>query len=334
MYTPQFDLFVGSEDPYLATEALSYNTRAKLLLEKDIQDFLRQATGCVYTSLADSGNLENLLSLCLQANKIFYRPPPHWATLSNNKQKYWTEHILWYVDQYKKIDGLTKDSSHVLCAKWYDTHHVARTHSVLWTIGCSITAGVGVSPGQAWPQKVADHLCIPLQDLAKKGTSILWQANQICQSAVKPNDLVFWGLTSHHRIPMLEHNDILEHTGAGHIEKFPNKVKIISLDFLNSPTLIYLNTMAIRNVYNFCNQIKAKLVIVGLMHDFDSTYRYYDVPVFRQYAVWPNKFVDLGTDNEHPGPIQHQLYANEFINFYNETYQRNISPMAQDLMAK
>jgi hypothetical protein len=333
MYTPQFDLFVGSEDSYLAAEALSYNTQAKLLLEEDIQDFLRQGTGCVYTSLADIGNLDNLLSLCLAAEKIFYRPSSQWAK-TDNKQKYWTEHILWYVSQFKPIDGLKIDFDHVFWDNLIGSDCNNVQEQILWTAGCSITAGVGINLDQTWTKHVADHFGLTAKNLAESGSSILWQAHKICQSPIKANDLVFWGLTGHHRLLYVNNDHDMTHVTTKYVQNNPSVLKTISLDFLLSESLIYLNIMAIRSVYSFCRKLGAKLVVLGLFTDWDSIFRYYNVPVFRQYAVWPKDFVDRGTDNEHPGPIQHRLYANEFIDFYNETYQRNISPMAQDLVAK
>lgn len=333
MYTPKFDLFVGSEDSYLAAHALSYNTESKLLITEDIEDFLRQATGCVYTSLADIGNLDKLLALCLAADKIFYRPPPHWAK-TDTKQKYWTEHILWYVSQFKPIDGLKIDFDHVFWNHPSESDDRNVQEQILWTAGCSITAGVGIDLDQTWTKHVADHFGLTYKNLAVSGSSILWQAHKICQSPIKANDLVFWGLTGHHRLLYVDNDHTMTHVTTKYVQNNPSLLKTISLDFLLSESLMYLNIMAIRSVYNFCRRLGAKLVVLGLFTDWDSIFRYYNVPVFRQYAVWPKDFVDRGTDNEHPGPEQHRLYANEFIDFYNETYQRGICPMTQDLVAK
>ena len=39
-----------------------------------------------------------------------------------------------------------------------------------------------------------------------------------------------------------------------------------------------------------------------------------DVPNFILGVDSPDEFVDVGTDNQHPGPKQHQVYKNKILN--------------------
>ena len=76
--------------------------------------------------------------------------------------------------------------------------------------------------------------------------------------------------------------------------------------------------MAIVSANNFCQAVGAKLIILGLLYDWDSLYKVYKLKNFRQSLCWPDKYIDLGSDGLHPGPNQHVKFANEFLNFYND----------------
>ena len=94
--------------------------------------------------------------------------------------------------------------------------------------------------------------------------------------------------------------------------------KIIPKTNLISQNTFYQHMYSIDRVINFCKITKAKLLIVGLLIS-DSCLRHLaNTPSFYPYPYTPNcdhpinlaKFVDLGTDQSHPGPEQHVLYKN------------------------
>lgn len=320
-FKSKFELFVGSEEEYLCVAAKTHNQQATLVTSKNIKDFLAAPHGCVYTSLADINNTQDFFALCDQAHTIFYRPPVSWQHKKNNEQKLFVENLLCYMKQFKTVDGLETCSPHSFLSNIPVEQNHSNHNQVIWIAGCSITAGVGVEPYQTWKHKVSSYFNLPTLDLSLGGSSILWQANRLCQSQIKKNDLVFWGISSQNRMPLIDQNGQLCHINSGNVHRY-QIYNIDSIDFLQSSSLLYLNVMAIRNVNNFCQQLGAKLVILGLVPDMDNVYDFFSVPVFRQYGVWPFEFVDLGSDKKHPGPVQQQLYADAFIKFYSDLYSK------------
>ena len=92
-------------------------------------------------------------------------------------------------------------------------------------------------------------------------------------------------------------------------------------EYIDSKTAICKDILSIRQVYNFCKKIQAKLVILGTMYDFDNNYLHYDVPCFEQIMTWPITLVDKGDDGLHPGPEQHKIYAEKFIELFQKYYK-------------
>jgi len=74
--------------------------------------------------------------------------------------------------------------------------------------------------------------------------------------------------------------------------------------------MYYKSISHIAQVVNFCNKVECKLLLVGMLSSEQNCLYYRNFPNFYQYYNAFNKsFVDLGTDNAHPGPKQHILYA-------------------------
>ena len=196
----------------------------------------------------------------------------------------------------------------------------------LWIAGCSITHGVGVSEDQTYKNLLSKYYNLEYTDLSYPGSSIIWQSDQICRSNLLPNDIVFWGLTGQYRLPVIhEYKDSKKifHLHPGVYTDTPHLKKQFPLEVIRNSSLFYHNVLAVRRVYNFCKVADANLVILGLTPDAEKIYLNYNVPVFRQIISgnFSNCYVDLGTDRSHPGPEQHKIFAQKFINFYDELYK-------------
>jgi len=328
-----FELFVGDIGEYLADIAKQYDPKASLLIVDTDTAANVPTFGTFYTSIGDVGHA-NLKILAQHANKIHYHPPVTWSDEKNGKsfQKFYTEEILSLVDPKKVLTNLELIAQEF---DYFDQDFCQATRTSddphLWISGCSITAGVGVVHEDTWKHIVSTKLKLPMVDLSKGSTSILWSADQICLADIKKNDVVFWGLTSHGRLPVIfEHSSgklRLEHLTVGHYLKGSNTAisKYIPIEFIDSATLAYHNIMAIRRVYNFCKKVGAKLVILGLLPDKKFLYKFYHVPVFKQYMTNSEYFKDIGFDRQkHPGPLSHQDYAKHFLELYSKFYDNNV----------
>jgi hypothetical protein len=313
-----FDLFVGDVYKSLAIESKKHDPDSILVSKSNLTEFLTTPKGTVYSSLADIGDYSTFRDLCASAKNIYYRPPAVW---SHNNQKIQTEEILIWLSQYKFVDGIDQlfNKSHLLNT---DLLHSSRISSQkqLWITGCSVTNGTGVNLNESFKELVSTKLKLHYTDLSCYGSSIMWQSDQICRSDIQSEDLVFWGLTGQHRIPVFENNVV--HLYGLIYEKNPEYKLKFPIDLLDNESLLYHNVLAVRRSYNFCKKIGAKLVILGLMPDPKNAWQYYNVPVFRQLTPlhYPECYVDLGFDNAHPGPKQHKIFAEEFLKFYSELY--------------
>jgi hypothetical protein len=338
-----FELFVGDLHQSLPKAVKKYDRNTLLLKGWNVDAFLKvpTPTGTAYASIEDI-RADRFLTVCNKADKIYYRPSEAWLDLnSDNNSKKITEAILAGLSQYIPVDGIQK----IIDQKPYFNDDFLKSHRKtdlpqLWFSGCSITYGRGVFKDQTFKEIIAQKLRLQYTDLSHPGSSIIWQSDQICRSDIKTNDIVFWGLTTQHRLPVFdpayERQNIGFAQGINDVEsavihiysriyerepklkfKFPN-------DLIDSTTLIYHNILAVRRAYNFCQKIGAQLVILGLMYDVDNIYLHYNVPAFRQSMIWPKKYPDVGTDATHPGPKSHQMFATEFLDFYSKLYPADL----------
>jgi len=317
-----YKLLVGDCNEEIACIASDYDSSSYLITKKNYQT----AKGTVYTSIADMEDLDLFLQVCKQAKTIEYYPPIQWSDQKSNgisDQQFWTESILHFLSQTKDIKNLLPSSKHFLHNELYNNKRVTRSQQ-LWVAGCSITAGVAVNHKDTWKEHVAKQINLPYTDLSKPGTSITWSADQICLSDIQEDDIVLWQLTCQNRMPIV-FGKKLYHLLPTSFKTYPHLMNefLISSIADDNDTLYYNNLNAVKKVYNFCKIAKAKLVILGAMYDFYSIYTMYNIPCFKQLLCWPDNFVDLGHDNEHPGPKQHKIFADEFLAIYRTLYEQN-----------
>jgi hypothetical protein len=149
--------------------------------------------------------------------------------------------------------------------------------------------------------------------LARPGKSISWAADQILRSNIKANDIVVWGLTGERRFSYWQENQIHTYTINHRQQPFQHFILSPSqLDkFIADDNMIYQAVTQIGQVVNFCQKTQSKLLILGLLESPEIDMALGNTTEFVKYINLesPSTLVDLGTDNEHPGPQQHQLYA-------------------------
>jgi hypothetical protein len=206
----------------------------------------------------------------------------------------------------------------------------------LWIVGCSITHGVGVDKDQSWGILVSNYLKLPSTFLTAQGSSIEWATNQILQSDIKSDDIVLWGLTSPSRYMYYADDGSLQHILNVYYKSNPHFEKIISNQRLVDNNLAFKAVNYVKQVQNFLDKIDCQYLIGYMLPGIDdhkqilldnlSTTKSFfvaaefdkinnaDKNIFLKQII-PNTdmFVDVGTDKIHPGPKQHQLYAEQFI---------------------
>lgn len=192
----------------------------------------------------------------------------------------------------------------------------------LWTAGCSVTAGFGVSFNQSWPILLSNQLNLPLVNLSCVGGSNLRSVDQLLRSDIQENDIVILGVTSLARISSSSEADPWQEKVFTVLdwERAPKNLQWCDITYFYSHDLHRRNITSILQLINFCKKIKSKLIIANLL---DATW--FNI-FFRDQSCYLNlantcfgkgnadvKFIDLGYDNMHPGPLQHQEYANKIF---------------------
>ena len=184
----------------------------------------------------------------------------------------------------------------------------------LWVSGCSLTAAIGVSQNESYAYLLSQKLNLPLINHAVGGASLFWAIDTLLRSKIKLNDIVVLGITNLHRYEYFEDTNVKSLPLT-----YPEKLQHVPLEYFDSSLHAAKCRNAIYHLLNFCNQIGAKLVLANLLEDTWMPLFYNDCPNFINFTKDMScegkiKFIDLGTDNSHPGPLQHKKYAEDIFN--------------------
>jgi hypothetical protein len=94
-------------------------------------------------------------------------------------------------------------------------------------------------------------------------------------------------------------------------------------NYFDSTTNKILYYRDILNVINFCKKLDVKLYLINFLEDgltpiiLKDYNNFYDISSsYNSYNYNNNwEFVDYGTDNCHPGPKQHKIFAEKIYKF-------------------
>lgn len=196
---------------------------------------------------------------------------------------------------------------------------------VLWTVGCSVTFGIGVLAENRWGSIVSNALSRSEITLSKPGHSIAWCADQILRSDIKPGDIVVWGLTDISRVEYASNWQLNAVPVTGYTQ-LPDTLQHYKLDYFDSQTKFVMAIKNVLQVVNYCKKIGVELYLINLMDTtyfkivFDNMHNYIDCAAEKTYYKYddPLDFIDVGSDGKHPGPKQHQYYAEQILNLIKE----------------
>lgn len=191
----------------------------------------------------------------------------------------------------------------------------------LWVGGCSFSAGFTISPEKKYASLLSERLGLPLVMLAKPGSSIAWQADQWLRSDINKDDVAIWGLTNvcRQEVFNVETASWQSLTIASYLDT-PTKYQYWNTDYFDSLTQAVSCVKNILQVENYFQKIGVEYYFVNLM---DSAY----LPlIFRHHSRFLDltveydksnlqKFIDYGSDNQHPGVRQHEQYAKDIYDF-------------------
>lgn len=291
-------VYVGDHSKEFAEKIKRIDSTARLVNSENYKDWT--SFNCMYTSVADLDEF-TFVDLCTQVDRVVY-------DRDYGSRLPFTNDLMLLVASKRDIDNFSPVKK---CSDYLHLEDSRKTESPqLWCAGCSYTLGVGVNENQRYPSLLAESLNMPMSLLARSGSSITWAADQILRSDIRSNDIVVWGLTEHYRIPYWQGKEF--HIVANSAMGLPfNMTRIVEED------VVCRNIRAINQTINYCEKIGAKLYLAGLLDSSEHTNHLFDRR--RHYIHLQRKNLDLGTDGLHPGPIEHQRYANLIFEKIKET---------------
>jgi hypothetical protein len=303
-------IYVGDRSKYLAECA---GPTSQLLDFKNYLKFLEEMQpGIYHTSHADLGKITNtkapIYDVLNIADEIKYCPPDMWSGADTwggdgiefqwTNTKYLTEYFLTLINNEKNnVSGLPDCYSHI-CDKYLELENKrSSVDPCIFASGCSITSGVGVNENQTFSYLISKKLNKELVMLAKGGSGLEFQKDQILRSDILSGDIVLWGLTEERR------RLIWTATGPMTAER----------DYKTfNETGIYLSVTSIFQVINFCRKIGAHLILVPAICSETLRLGLTHIPEFLNLPYRPT-FSDYGTDGYHPGPLQHKKWADYIL---------------------
>lgn len=320
-------LHIGKITRSLSDEIQSSYPTAQLITDQI--DFKNIKIG--YSGIEEFQDEEKFLELLLSADEIFYYPQSVDSDFNmlmpTASSVGLTEYYLLLAKQHGVIiHNFTLQCINKIEQDYTNFLNLTDTRKnipgpQLWCAGCSLTTGDGITTKQRYVTLLSQKLNLPLNLLAKGGSNIQWAADQLLRSDIKKNDIVVWGLTSKHRLTKIE-NGVVSYVLASSEPKLTTLTdKAISYLLINDDYITYHQLLSINQVINFCEKIGAKLLIVGLIPAINDHLYLTNLKYYYHYHYTNNRYVDIGTDQVHPGPLQHQKYA---TTIYQELIVRNL----------
>ena len=230
----------------------------------------------------------------------------------------------FYRNQSKVADGKLFDQ---LSFELFDNLTATRpcSSSVLWTVGCSYTFGDGVLPHQRWGQILSEKINLQEISLSKSGASIHWAADQIMRSDLRKGDVLVWGLTTIPRIEFADGWYLNTGTLFNAVNSKTNRDLYKDFNYYTSRTHVLQCIHDILAVINFCRIANVELYVINLIETswlpmvFAKYENFLDLTVKSSIASTHIPIPkDIGLDDLHPGPTQHEEYAELIFNFIQE----------------
>ena len=299
--------FIGDTDTSVAEEAKKYCSSATLLCTtKDLSD-------CVYyTSIGDLPDLKSLIDIVSKTDVIYYCPPAKW---SNKETKEHTELVLEYAVLIgKQVKGFVNTEADSQSNRFsLDLADTRKTHNPqLWIVGCSIAHGVGVDPVERFGESLKNNLGLETSWLTKPGSSISWASDQIIRSDIASGDLVCWGLTSSLRTEYFDGENLIQVLPSTYLQN--KKIRsLVPIERIEDDNHLYQCFRAVEQARNHCKKVGARLLIIPVIHSalIPLISHLDNVRISVRKSA---QYIDYGADNEHPGPLQHSMFAKLFLN--------------------
>ena len=247
--------------------------------------------GTYWTTMADCAKITNVApyyEILKCADTIIYNADSNW---NDEETKTMSEYFLHLINNEKNnVQGLKDNNNFIKYLNLIQTRQ--SNDPCLFLSGCSITAGTGVDVNQSYGHLIGKEIGLDVVNLAIPGSGLEAQADQILRSDIRKDDIVIWGLTNEWRRSDFNIN-------LGH-QPFDRKT-------FNKHNL-YISVTNVYEVINFCNKLGVRLILLPILCTPGFQIEIMKEPNYVQLP-YHARYIDLGTDKKHPGPRQHQSWA-------------------------
>lgn len=316
-------IYVGDITDDLQIFANSNDSDATLITDVNYKTI---TDGSYYVSLGDLKTIRDFLVVLSCADILIYSPPNKWSDDKNgfSYMQYWTELYLNFFKSRKQVIGLTDTNIEKFLLLADERKSV---DPQLWVVGCSISHGEGVTSDERYGEILSKELRLPTSFLTFPGSSIEWAADQILRSDIKCGDTIVWGLTSIDRFSYFDTK--LRHINSGYSKKHKDFDKNFEMLRMEGDDLLYRSLICIHQVLNYCHGVGARLYFAGILITLEISKYFVNLPNYIQFYGYPsvdynNLFIDIGSDNIHPGPMTHQWYAKDILNLINQNIYEDL----------
>lgn len=306
-------LIVGDVTSELCDYAKSVDPDAVLITEDNCKSIADSKNQCFYASIGDFENLEIFNAVLEQVDEIEFYNHKEWTTEELRRKTIYNLGLFYWATN-RPIKNLDFEN-HRLEVN-FDIHPRQSTEPNLWTFGCSITYGVGVNPDQTFGSVLAKKLNMPFNNISCPSSDIGWSADQILRSDLQAGDIVVWGITSLRRCSVYFYDHLYFATPGSYQENAFLR-KIFPKDWLSGHHPVYNSLQDIQAINHICKKLGVKLIMLGVMGQYENAK---DLEQYSNFVsgIDKKKYLDLGSDNLHPGIKQHQLYAEKVLSFLNK----------------
>ena len=254
-----------------------------------------------FTALGDLG-FDQIVEAAMQAEHVeFLFDDLRWQDLG---ARYQTEILCNYLSHRRHIHGA---SDHQVDCRLTKSVSRTSTDPMIWTFGCSTTAGAGLSDPQheSYGALLSQRLNRSWCNVAQNGTSTKWSLLHIMAAEIAPQDIVVWGTTSAERYQHAVDYNTTKETLLADADR--NVV-----DFYTDPQIYWSHLDTVNMGIKYLRALKSQFIFVNLLHI--SPYSQLLEREFSRHREWCyvhdwNRH-DRGLDKIHIGPKGHINLAN------------------------
>ncbi len=228
---------------------------------------------------------------------------------------------------YKETYVLLNHLRHTHCVSNFDGNQTQTFVSLdlnrtdkptLWVFGCSHSHGVGLKHNELrYGDIVAKTLQMPIKTITNPGSSTNWSLRHLINTDFDSDDIVVWQLTGPGRISVRQNNVISD----VHLKATKNQHM---LEYYSDQQLFFHHMSLVNYGVRYLRAKSVKFVLLSILGKDDTYYDYMNEFTSYPEYIYSPKFIDLGTDKLHAGPLSHNMLAHQVVDHVKLLYDKSI----------